>query len=607
MPHLRSLEALRARLQAELNPRHISHATEWGNPRVMTEALQSLRRDLGGDGGRTPTDDLLRSSLQQFVNTRQVASFTELKYVCYGVTVPVGKDAWRLIDKQTLFDGLLDLVKDYEAQPKQYRRCYQGLLTGYFGFDRYATVGDESGENWLRLRSYLSDQLQPTLQMAARRATTPDWLQTLNAHQNLLTNDPCSRYADGLNRGDSGDLKEVCAGLGIAGSSWVWQDALMAYVHLVCAGSDANFLQGLTRLLDLVAGRADITLPSALATKATAMIVIRYSVCASQPEHAELRDTCLHWIGNPWLKRTAWDAHVNHEPARQMVNGWLKRRLIKDFFELLAQDGAADLRRLNYWLKWEPQITDMWFVLGSSARDNHSAAFMELRKRMSGRDRVLTDNNHQNNAFVMRIGPLLVIEFGVTGNACYTFAAADFRTSLERKIFSIAELKQKTLATRLSHMSHWEGRFDYELKKLLQSVPVSKGELRTQGVSTAPTPTSNPIPRVFVTPTSPTLPKLSASPVPSVPTFNAAAITTLVAKPVGIEQKTKRKFSELDFDALLTMCSQHHIEWEDNRFKRGALWILIPDRSKRVGFSSLLDRYGFRYTEGKGFWLKDED
>ena len=42
MPHLQPLNALdrlRDRLRSELNVHHAVHAIEWGNPRVMTEAL----------------------------------------------------------------------------------------------------------------------------------------------------------------------------------------------------------------------------------------------------------------------------------------------------------------------------------------------------------------------------------------------------------------------------------------------------------------------------------------------------------------------------------------------------------------------------------------
>lgn len=581
MPHPGPLNALRARLQAEMSPRNISHAVEWGDPRVMTEALRNLQRDLGGDGGRPPTDDLLKSSLQSFFSTQQVASFTELKYICHGVTVPVGKDQWRILGKRILFTKLLSLVTDYEVQPRQFRRCYQGLLAGYFGFDRHAIAESDAVGNWLHLRNYLNDRLLPTSQAAVARGTVPAWLQILYEHKNLLTDDPCNRYAKGLSRGDATELKEICVGLGIAGSSWVWQDALMGYVRIVCDFTDVNFLRELTRLLDLINGRGEVSLPAALAIQATAMVVVRYCTCISQPENAALRDTCIHWIGNPWISRTAWDSHVNHEPARQMVNGWLKRRLIKDFFELLAQDGAADLRRLNYWLQWEPQITDMWFVMGGNARNNHSTPFIELRKRMTGRDCILNDSNHQNNAFVMRVGQLLVIEFGVTGNACYVFAASDFRTSLDRKVFTIAELKQKTSATKLLHMSYWERRFDYELRRLLQSTPMSKGFMSTSAPMLVekqvnPTTVENPTP---------------------LDTFSPSAKT----------QNFQPDLTQGSAQSIKLLCQQHGVEWEDNLSRKGALWVLIPDRRQRISLASLLDRCGFQYTEGKGFWIKDEN
>lgn len=577
-----------------MTPRHMAHGVAWGNPRVMTEALRSVRRDLGGDNGQPPTDDSLKSALQNFVKTQQVASFTELKYVCHGVTVPVGKDQWRVVDKPLLFDELLGFVSTYEAKAKQFRRCYQGLLTGYFGFDRYEATVSDSVETWQRLRGFLSDRLLPTRNAAQSRGTAPDWLRTLYEHKNLLTDDPCSRYANGLSRGDATELKEICAGLGISGTSWVWQDALMAYVRVVCAFSDAKFLSELTRLLDLINGRGEITLPAVLAVKATAMVVIRYCTCFDQPENVVLRDTCIHWIGNPWIDRTAWDAHVNHEPARQLVNGWLKRRLIKDFFELLAQDGAADLRRLHYWLKWEPQITDMWFVLGANARDNDGSAFMELRKRMAGRDRVLNDSNPQNNAFVMRIGQLLVIEFGVTGNACYVFPASDFRTSLERKFFTIGHLKQRSSAKRLSHHIHWEGSFDDELRRLLQTVPMSKGVLNTP----APSSTIQPSNALSVSTST------RQSQISSCPPEVQKRSSTLYVESAGTTD-LPNGFTQGNFDTIKLLCIQHRVEWENNLSKNGALWVLIPDRSKYVGFASLLERYGFRYSNGKGFWIKD--
>ncbi len=646
MPHIQPLNALdhlRDRLRSELDVHRAVHAIEWGNPRVMTEALKRIRHDLGGEGNDQPAADQLQAALLRFARSRQVASFTELKYVCYGSTVPVGHDRWRVIDRQPLFEAMLELVNQRNQQPKQFRRCYQGLLSGYFGFERNLEKPGEADERWIGLRNYLADQLAPLQSASSKRGTMPEWLNTLSEHRNLLTSDPCSRYADALARDDPTELRKVCTGLGIASNSWVWEEALMAYVKRVCKCDDAELKKRMQSVLDLVHGKTSLTLPPILAVRAVALVVARYAQCADHPEHPALRDTCLEWIGNPWLKRTAWDAAVNHEPARLMVNSWLKQRLIKDFFGLLAADGAADLRRLEYWLKWEPQISDMWFVLGSDAQANRTPEFLDLRKRMSGRDRKLVDGNHQNNAFVMRIGQLLVIEFGVTGNACYVFAASDFQTSLDTAVLNLYQLKQKAYAKRLSHTAQWEFKFDYELKKLLQSVPMSKGELKELKEFNPASNTTNAVVHwraqsTQVTAPRPVAPVTSHQPNsllppaikadeytgfdskpawPSVPpralqasmSANGAQNTDTVRQKPSVAQLSgqKKRLTDVEFSQLQGLFMKHGVEWEDNRHKGGALWALIPEKNQNPSVAMVLELFRFRFTEGKGYWLKDED
>lgn len=661
MPHLQPLnplDRLRDRLRSELDVHHAVHAIEWGNPRVMKEVLKQIRRDLAGDSKDRPAEDHLNLALQQFARNLIASSFTELKYICYGATVPVGRDQWRLIDRQPLFDAMLTQVREQSAKPKQFRRCFQGLLSAYFGFERNLEEPSDTDTRWLGLRGYLAQHLDPLRESTSRRGSVPEWLNTLSEHRNLLTADPCSRYAVGLARDDPTELKTVCAGLGIPNNSWVWDDALMAYVKLVCQSQDAAFKQRMGAVLSLVNGATSLTLPPALATRATALVVTRYAQCAEHPEHPVLRDTCVEWIGNPWLKRTAWDALVNHEPARLMVNSWLKQRLITDFFQLLAADGAADLRRLKYWLRWEPQITDMWFVLGSDAQANKTAEFLELRKRMSGRDRVLVDNNHLNNAFVMRIGPLLVIEFGVTGNACYVFAAADFRTNLDRRVLRLTELKQRSAATRLSHMSQWESRFDFELRRLLQATPASKGTFSFEidaaaqaqprvrpeqvwpspsgipsqttispgtpstNLSTssggsfmagsevaAPRPTTNSAYKGLSTqPPWPKVPPRSEGPgsLVGLGAGSADAATRKASVSSSASSTGKGRISELELKRLQILLEKNSIEWMDNRSKGGNFWVFLPDRKTNATVTSVLDLYRFEFKDGKGFWLKND-
>ena len=565
----------------------------------MSEMLKVIKRDLGNDLTGIDDTDKLKDAVISFARDSEIRNFTQLKYLCHSLLTPVGQPTWCLLDRESLLHRLLASVEKHRNQPRQFRRSYQGLLSCYFSYAP-DPVGEKTlrDQNWIQLRSFLAKYLDTVLAEARQRGTAPDWLELLIEHRNLLTITPCDRYASALMHGNTGELQGVCDGLGISASSWVWPFALLAYVTKVCASNDSTFLANLPDILKLANGQTELKLPAPLARQTSVQAVLRYAQCADKPEHNGLRDTCLQLIGNPWINRTAWDAHVNHEPARQMVESWLKRRLIRDFFELLAHDGAADVRRLNYWLKWEPQISDMWFVLGSDARRNQSAAFEDVRKRMLGRSRKLEDNNDQNNAFVMRIGPLLVIEFGMTGNACFVFAAAEFKTDLNKEWLNTNfELKQKSSQRgRLIHQGSWEGKFDYELRKLLRDVPAGLGELAsTVTPQDKSRPSASDRPSV-ATQTHRTLHGLRELPTqeqgPNFETYSISALTGGVVL-------------ESDFKLIVKQCEELGIEWEDNRKTGGAFWVMLPDRTSHKSLSTMLEKMGFNFSpQSKGFWYK---
>lgn len=566
----------------------------------MSEMLKAIKRDLGNDLAGMDDIDRLKEAVIGFARDPNVKNFSQLKYLCHGLLIKVGQVSWCLLDREPLFNRLLAILLEHQNQPRQFRRGYQGLLNCYFSFTLEA--GDEQTprhKNWLQLRDFLDTHLDAVASEAQQRGNAQEWLALLIEHRNLLATAPCDRYANDLTRGDTTKLQEVCTGLGISASSWVWPVALLAYVKHVCESNDSSFLSGLSNVLQLVNGQTELKLPVPLALQATALVVTRYAQCADKPENNGLRDTCLQLIGNPWINRTAWDSHVNHEPARQMVESWLKRRLIKDFFELLAHDGGADVRRLNYWLKWEPQISDMWFVLGSDARRNQSAAFDNVRKRMLGRARKLDDSNDQNNAFVMRIGPLLVIEFGMTGNACFVFAASEFKTDLNNEwLKTNLELKQRSPQRgRLLHQGSWESKFDFELRKILREVPSSLGELTqtsdtphvslSEGATGGKGDSTHTYKTIHGSRDLPAQAKNSQ--------FEFYSVSALGGGPL----------LETDLQLIVKQCEELGIEWEDNLRKNGAFWVMLPNRTSNKTFSTLLEKMGFNFSpNNQGFWYK---
>jgi hypothetical protein len=225
------------------------------------------------------------------------------------------------------------------------------------------------------------------------------------------------------------------------------------------------------------------------------MLVSRYSRSAATPEDSALRDAAVSVIGNPWLRKSNWDAYVvleNGEPdiqAREMVFSWLKGRLIQDFFELLSDGGTGDVRRLIYWLRFAPYIDDMWFALGSAAQARHDNDFKEFKSRATGRLLDLEGTTSDNNAFVMRIGEFLAVEFGVTGNAFYLLRWEDLPRELIKVLTSgrirefvhIKSLKPKPRDElkefKKSHtdapttLKSWEQIFDDKLLPVLRVNP----------------------------------------------------------------------------------------------------------------------------------------
>lgn len=559
MSDFRSLNELEQLLKEQFDPRLILHGVTFGDSRVMSKVLKEIKRDLGDSEGR-PSEDVLIKAIRKFETQGDTDTFTELKYVCYGTETPVGPQQYRLIEDKENFDLLLKAVE--KRNSKQLRRCFQGLLSSYFRFDPKKLANQKGAENWAQLKGFLKKRLSPIYQSSKERGVIPDWLSTLYEHKNLLEENPCKRYADSLSRGNTQELIEVCEGLGIESSSWVWDQAFLAYVDTVCAMRDELFVGHLNSVLELINGKGKIHVPEGIGNQATALCVIRYSKSASTIEHPYLRDTCVRRIGNPMLEQPKWDAYVDHEPARQMVTSWLKQQLIKDFFELLAQDGAADIRRLNYWLKWEKHITEMWFFLGDMAFKDQRSAFRDVRERMGGSIRQLVEPSRpENNAFVMRIGEYLVIEFSTKNNAMFIYQADEALPDMKYNYRTTFRLKNlKGSLGRHSHMSGWESSFDSVLRRRLsQSAPATTNHppiVRTTSSRTPPTP---------------------------------VAETGVLA---------------LNMNELRSVVDVSKARIEDYRAKQGNLWVTLIDRSTDLSLASYLERRGFKYVAGRGYWIK---
>ncbi len=96
--------------------------------------------------------------------------------------------------------------------------------------------------------------------------------------------------------------------------------------------------------------------------------------------------------------------------------------------------------------------------------------FIEFNR---GRLKNLIGSTPSNNAFLLKIDNVHIVDFSDTGNACYGYSDLPF--NLSKKNITVHELKNKQHsifrngfgeAVGLSHAGNWEARFDEKLAEL---------------------------------------------------------------------------------------------------------------------------------------------
>ena len=406
-----------------------------------------------------PPPDRIQAAMGRFLSTSNLESFQDLRLISYGAATPLGLYQIRLIEKKDHFLKLLDMINSYRDRPRAFRRLYRGLLSSYFSYDPEASYAKDDGpDHWQHLRRYLHDHINGL----QTEGFNPDWIAVLQEHKNLLTADPCSRYAEALLDGASDAFEEASLQLGFSGTSWVTRAVVAARIEAAIRRPDPVFKAHLGELLKLLGDRRH----AILLNTGLAQLLERYAKTQPLMIHPELRDFAVEHWKNPWLPINQNRWALVSESTRKIIGNWLNLDLIKNFFELLSVDGSNDTRRLDFWIGYVDQIS-IYFALGRYAMQNQDASFIDIRKKMAGRLRKLSGTGQENNAFIMTIGNIVFVEFGMQGNAAYIYPLHELPFILDGvDDINLKELKDTEAGNRLYHKdnvhgySRWEQRFN---------------------------------------------------------------------------------------------------------------------------------------------------
>ena len=428
--------------------------------------VAKLKSWLGeGSGVKKPSVDRVAEALNAFQQDQKVSDSPQARLLCFGLTQAFGSGNYRVIENRELLFKLLDYLHPLRERPRLFRRFFRGLLLSYFSYDGNAPgLNPLFKENWQSLRGFLRFQLAN----AKTEGTDPEWLTTLLEHENLLGDRPCERYGLDALKGDQAGFDAMCKRIEIGADSWLVRALLFAQIDAAICAPDDNFKSFINRLVERL--KALLLHAAVGLTK----ILDRYATCSSREPHPALQEFALAEWGNPWLKNTGLSWQRCSDAARKMVTNWVKRHLLRQFFSILSDDGAANTRRLDFWELYCEDVQGMWFALGPAAFKGKNSSFKKFKDDAEGAWLRLEDGAANLHAFVVRIGDQFAVEFSLHGNSAYFSHALNGESPYALSGVSIEVGSPSTGAglkgrgNRLVHRdganSCWENRFAQKLK-----------------------------------------------------------------------------------------------------------------------------------------------
>ena len=622
------------------------------DPKQLDQEISKLTQRFA-QGPARPAADLVQRAVTDFIKSPVLDNYRQARLVSFGFTNTYGPELYRLIEDSDRFPRMLDGMDGFKPQPRAYRRCYKGLLNGYFSYDPAANDSRLSGQsNWSLLKEYL----RAGIRFCLVPGISPDWVSAIEEHSNLLKEDPCARYAKSMLDGSNVEFEVIKAKIEISDSSWLTTQVVMSQVKEAVAHGDAGFFKYIAPLLDLLEKYPR------LINAGLPEILNRYGRTQVPALHGELRDFSVACWGNPVLSNNNINWSLVAENTRDMVANWLKLYLIHQFFSLLAQDGQNDTRRLKFWQRYYKHIEGIHFALGNTAYYSHRTDFRRIRDEAKGHILGLhTAGSPDNNAFIMTFRNHVVVEFGLSGNACFAFKRGSLPFSLTGSLAGdSSELKsERGRVSRLLHHDAgnetWERRFESALAPILgcrpgriDELPIGVGVqtgrhiVRIPQERTGPRPPDipqfvpsdaptvvtpqPPMQRLTEAPSNPDVmvggrplvvpqflaptaaphasphsaPQRPAS--PSAPTSTAASAHLPRSTAVASIAEQRGNANAPHQEDVEQWCEKHGFPLADLRMKGGNLW--IDAGTSDIEANKWLQSRGFKFKDGKGWWRK---
>lgn len=363
----------------------------------------------------------------------------------------IGKLSWglasiyedsRIVDDSDAINMALELIKN------NYRTRYLHGLA-YSFFNAYEFYGMSEGVKILKhfFRQYLRkyDGYNKTLNLWKSMS---DILLAAYGHK---------RVAEYIIENEIG-YGDITQKFNIPKESNFWNETVNVLVDVLVSKRDV--LENLEPLLNFLTEDCNLK----IIKHAVEKLLLYYK--DENPENINqiLFDFVLEHLRAPQLGNNPRWIGVDKD-ARMVFTRWISVIGIETFFDAIA----VDRDRKEFWLQYANKIQYTHVIFGrTDKRVNHQLYRKFLRQE---RGAELKGGRAQDSAFIMKIDPLVIIEFSGTGNACYLYNEESVPFNLGKYQYYLNELKDPEARRKpsprkfkLNHRGAWQPRFRSKLR-----------------------------------------------------------------------------------------------------------------------------------------------
>ena len=348
---------------------------------------------------------------------------------------------------------LIDYFKQLGIDQLQF--VYFPLLYSYFSFQ--AKELEKQPDSWVQLRNILNTNKSLVFKNSTRRKR---WMTTLIDNSEVLTTEPTKKFVrEFLQDSNDNTVAYELESLRISANSWFWDDLIHSSIKSIKTMKEDEYFQIIPRFLVLVEKNKIYT------TAILTALLERYaSTSQREKAHEVLKHLALDQWGNPQYESLAGWNNVNAD-TKKMVIQWFVRADLEAFFKLFSR--TADVNRFNYWIKFIDQISFSQIFLGPEALYSQRHEHMSFRHLNRGRLKELIGSTPSNNAFLLKIDNVYVIDFSDTGNACFLFNILPYKEiSPKIHVRDLKNYTHKGYIDKLGHIGSWGERFDQRLAEI---------------------------------------------------------------------------------------------------------------------------------------------